>query len=234
MTTIGQLAGITSQHNEIVKRVGNGSLDPIAVRRALQDIIEGKLSATLNWNPPSWWRAPGEQLARARQRWPNAVLPQPPVNFEPQTTTEVLLLHVPGSFDDLWVNVVAPTGCAKRRWAGFGAKYLRFSPNKRVYAKPVWLGFDPEHGRGRRCSQLWGQPNLAAGEVLSALTQFPDWSLSWFEGASAPFLSGYQYEYKLEWTSVPHIMRVNGFLELTAYIGDSDSYRWASPSVREC
>ena len=45
MTTIEQLAGITSQHNEIVKRVGNGSLDPVAVKRALQDIIEGKFIA---------------------------------------------------------------------------------------------------------------------------------------------------------------------------------------------
>ena len=57
MTTIEQLARITSQHNEIVKRVGNGSLDPVAVKRALQDIIEGKLP-TPTWNPPTWWRTP--------------------------------------------------------------------------------------------------------------------------------------------------------------------------------
>lgn len=67
MTIIEQLAGIISQHNEIVKRVGNGSLDPIAVKRALQDIIEGKLPTVANWTPPTWWRTPEQQLARARQ-----------------------------------------------------------------------------------------------------------------------------------------------------------------------
>lgn len=72
MTTIEQLAGITAQRNEIVKRVGNGSLDPVAVKRALQDIIEGKLP-TLTWNPPTWWRTPEQQLARARQLWPSTL-----------------------------------------------------------------------------------------------------------------------------------------------------------------
>ena len=108
MTTIEQLAGITSQHNEIVKRVGNGSLDPTAVKRALQDIIEGKLPPMQNWNPPTWWRTPEQQLARARQLWPNAVLPEPPKEFTPRTKSEVLLLHVPDSFDSLWDKVVAP------------------------------------------------------------------------------------------------------------------------------
>ena len=102
MTTIEQLAGITSQHNEIVKRVGNGSLDPIAVRRALQDIIEGKLPPMQNWNPPSWWRTPDQQLEQARQLWPGRELPEPPKEFTPRTKSEVLLLHVPDTFDSLW------------------------------------------------------------------------------------------------------------------------------------
>jgi hypothetical protein len=40
VVTIKQLAGVTAQHNEIVKRVANGSLDYDMVRSALQAIIE--------------------------------------------------------------------------------------------------------------------------------------------------------------------------------------------------
>ena len=147
MTTIEQLAGITAQHNEIVKRVGNGSLDPVAVKRALQDIIEGKLP-TLTWNPPTWWRTPEQQLERARRLWPNAVLPEPPKEFTPRTKSEVLLLHVPDSFDSLWDKVVAPTGYTKYRWEGVKSdkRNLRLAPGKVEFTQPVWLAFDPEHG----------------------------------------------------------------------------------------
>lgn len=237
MTTIEQLAGITAQHNEIVKRVGNGSLDPVAVKRALQDIIEGKLP-TLTWNPPTWWRTPEQQLERARQLWPNAVLPEPPKEFTPRTKSEVLLLHVPDTFDSLWDKVVAPEGYTKYRWEGVKAdkRNLRLSPNKREYTEPVWLAFDPEHGKGERPDSFWGQADIAASEVFSALIQFPEWSLAWFNGASAPNLSGYQLKYDGNWSSVPYLSRWGGDRQLRlracwaagAYDGSS------SPSVREC
>lgn len=237
MTTIEQLAGITSQHNEIVKRVGNGSLDPVAVKRALQDIIEGKLP-TLTWNPPTWWRTPEQQLARARQLWPNAVLPEPPKEFMPRTKSEVLLLHVPNTFDSLWDKVVAPTGYTKYRWEGVKAdkRNLRLSPNKREYTEPVWLAFDPERGKGERPDSFWGQADLAASEVFSALIQFPEWPLAWFNGASAPNLSGYQLKYDGNWSDVPSLRRWDDDrqLELGADWAGNRYGRWASPSVREC
>ena len=237
MTTIEQLAGITSQHNEIVKRVGNGSLDPVAVKRALQDIIEGKLP-TLTWNPPTWWRTPEQQLERARQLWPNAVLPEPPKEFTPRTKSEVLLLHVPDSFDSLWDKAIAPTGYTKYRWEGVKAdkRNLRLSPNKREYAEPVWLAFDPEHGKGERPDSFWGQADVAASEVFSALIQFPEWPLAWFNGASAPNLSGYQLKYDGNWARVPCVNRwdVDRQLELHGrWAAHADSF-WSSPSVREC
>ena len=237
MTTIEQLAGITAQHNEIVKRVGNGSLDPVAVKRALQDIIEGKLP-TLTWNPPTWWRTPEQQLARARQLWPNAVLPEPPKEFTPRTKSEVLLLHVPDSFDSLWDKVNAPAGYTKYRWEGVKSdkRNLRLSPNKREYTEPVWLAFDPEHGKGERPDSFWGQADTAASEVFSALIQFPEWPLAWFNGASAPNLSGYQLKYDESWSSVPYLRRWDDDRQLRL---DDDwaGYRfdgWSSPSVREC
>lgn len=237
MTTIEQLAGITAQHNEIVKRVGNGSLDPAAVKRALQDIIEGKLP-TLTWNPPTWWRTPEQQLERARQLWPNAVLPEPPKEFTPRTKSEVLLLHVPDTFDSLWDKVVAPEGYTKYRWEGIKAdkRNLRLAPNKVEFAAPVWLAFDPERGKGERPDSFWGQADTAASEVFSALIQFPEWSLAWFNGASAPNLSGYQLKYDGNWSRVPCLSRWDDDrqLELHAYWADYRLDHWSSPSVREC
>ena len=237
MTTIEQLAGITAQHNEIVKRVGNGSLDPTAVKRVLQDIIEGKLP-TLTWKPPTWWRTPEQQLARARQLWPNAVLPEPPKEFTPRTKSEVLLLHVPDTFDSLWDKVVAPEGYTKYRWEGVKAdkRNLRLAPNKVEFAVPVWLAFDPEHGRGERPDSFWGQTDTAASEVFSALIQFPEWPLAWFNGASAPNLSGYQLKYDGNWSDVPCLGRWDDDrqLELGVYWADRRDGLWSSPSVREC
>ena len=238
MTTIEQLAGITSQHNEIVKRVGNGSLDPTAVKRALQDIIEGKLPPMQNWNAPTWWRTPELQLARARQLWPNAVLPEPPKEFTPRTKSEVLLLHVPDTFDNLWNLVNAPEGYTKYRWEGVKSdkRNLRLAPNKVEYTEPVWLAFDPERGKGERPDSFWGQADTAASEVFSALIQFPEWSLAWFNGASAPNLSGYQLKYDGNWSLVPCLDRWGDDRQLGLYdywAADRDDY-WSSPSVREC
>ncbi len=44
MATTDEMVRISGQSHEIMKRVGNGSLDARSVRKALQDIIEGKLS----------------------------------------------------------------------------------------------------------------------------------------------------------------------------------------------
>lgn len=231
-----QFVGLHTQMNEIIRRVGNGSLDFSAVKRSLQDIIEGKLPQMRNWNPPSWWRTAEQQLDYARQLWPRLAFPELPKEFTPRTKSEVLLLHVPEAFDGLWNKVDAPEGYTKWRSGRIKdkEKSLSLAPNKVEYTEPVWLGFDPEYGKGIAPNQLWGQPNLAASEVLSALIQFPDWSLSWFNGASAPNLAGYQIG--AGWSSVPYLGRWGGGRQLG--LGDvwagSALGDWASPSVREC
>lgn len=236
MTTINQLVGITGQYNEIVKRVGNGSLDPAAVKRAFQDIIEGKLPIP-TWNPPTWWRTPEQQLTRARQLWPHTVLPEPPKGFAPRTKSEVLLLHVPSSFDDLWNEVVAPTGYTKCMSTDIATskRYLRFSPKKREYTGPAWIAFDPEHGRGKCPNSSWGEVNIAASEVFSALIQFPEWPLAWFNDASAPNLSGY----RLKDDGVPYVpyltlQRADSKFKLDMRWAGLWDNAWSSPSVREC
>lgn len=239
MTTTQQLAGITAQHNEIVKRVCNGSLDADSVRRGLQGIIEGRAASASQANVPVWYVSPERQLELARQLWPAVPLPEIPPQFTPRTETEVLLLHVPASFDALWAAVNPPAGYTKWRSDHFtdDLRSLRLAPNfpdRRIAL--VWRGFDPEYGRGQRPDKLWGQSNLAASEVLSALIQFPDWCLSWFNGASAPNLSGYQMKYGADWSFVPCVRRWDDDrqLRLGAYCAGHGSPKWASPSVREC
>ena len=211
--SLEQMMGMIGQWGEIVMRVGNGLLDPVAVKRALQDIIEGKLP-TLTWNPPTWWRTPEQQLERARQLWPNAVLPEPPKEFTPRTKSEVLLLHVPDTFDSLWDKVVAPTkdGVSYTKYRRWGIKadkqnLLLATKGGESYVVPVWLAFDPEHGKGKRPDSFWGQADVAASEVFSALIQFPEWPLAWCNSASAPNLSGYQLKYDGNWSLVPCLIR---------------------------
>ena len=197
--------------------------------------IQSKAVATV----PTWWHTTiGQQFARARQLWPNAVLPEPPKEFTPRTKSEVLLLHVPDTFDNLWNLVDAPTCYTKYRGEDVKSdkRNLRLAPNKVEFAQPVWLAFDPERGKGERPDSFWGQADTAASEVFSALIQFPEWSLAWFNGASAPNLTGYQLKYDGNWSLVPYLFRRDDDrqLRLNVFWAGDRAGLWSSPSVREC
>lgn len=191
---------------------------------------------------PSWYVSPERQLERARQLWPNAVLPEPPEGFTPQTKSEVLLLHVPDTFDNLWNLVNAPEGYTKYRGKGVKSnkRNLRLAldkdghTDKVEFTEPVWLAFDPERGKGERPDSFWGQADTAASEVFSALIQFPEWSLAWFNGASAPYLTGYQLKYDRKWRRVLFLYRwdLDSQLRLGDFWADGRYGHWSSPSVR--
>ena len=241
MTSIDKLFSVQARQNEIWRRLKAGSLNIDDVLAATQGILDGiypiKLPTTHDAiNQPSWHRTPAQQLARARQLWPDVVLPEPPVDFVPRSKTEVLLLHVPLSFDQLWEAITPPAGYSKWRSDYVLAGKLRLAPGVPTRTTAVWLGFDPEHGKGERPDQLWGNPELAASEVLSAVIQFPDWPLSWFNGASAPNLSGFQLEYSGKWLRVPCLIRwgVDRQLELRGSDAGHARGSWSSPVVREC
>lgn len=236
-TTLGQ-------QTEFLRVLAAAGFKPEDVSRVIRDpqLAEAMYDAIRRpqITPPTWWwRTPEQQLALARQLWPNAALPQGlPKEFTPRTKSEVLLLHVPDSFDNLWNRVNAPEGYTKYRWDGVKSDRanLRLSPNKREFAQPVWLAFDPEYGRGARPEFFWGRKDVAASEVFSALIQFPDWPLAWFNSASAPNLSGYQLKYNGNWLHVPYLHRKDGDRQLhlhDRWAGNQYDY-WSSPSVREC
>jgi hypothetical protein len=237
MTSIEQMTGITTQYSEIVKQVSNGSLDVMAVKQALQDLIDGKLPTTF-WSPSTWWRTTEHQLERARQLWPNAVLPEPPKNFKPRRKSEVMLLHVPDSTESLWTKVVPPQGYTKCHSEGikFDEQSLRLAPGKHEYTEPTWLAFDYEHGKGKSPDSFWGQADIAASEVLSALIQFPEWPLAWLNGASPPNISGYQLKDGGTWSNALWLGRWKDdhLLQMDECPADGRDAYWASPSVREC
>lgn len=247
------LARITTQHAEIINRIANGKLDTESVLRAQQALLdEGKKNRirrdfmyTQTWPPtvPLWYRTPEQQLERARQLWGEwhgvvTNLPEPPAGFVAQSTTEVLLLHVPLPFDELLQVVEGPAGCVKAIERGFDSAKLRLAPNIPVRTEPVWLAFEPNAHHGEDPETLWGQADLAASEVLSALIQFPDWPLAWDnESEFAPYLSGYQYWYDLRdearW-DVPSLHLFNDELQLAASQPENDTGELGSPRVREC
>lgn len=114
---------------------------------------------------------------------------------------------------------------------------MRRAPNNVGFAQPVWLAFDPEHGKGERPNSFWCQDNLAASEVFSALIQFPNWPLAWLNGASAPTLTGYQLKDDYgNWSSVPYLQLLDDChqLELCGDEADGGAVNWSSPSVRAC
>ena len=153
---------------------------------------------------PEWYISPEQQLERARQLWPDAVLPEPPEGFTPRTRFEVLLLHVPESLDSLWDKVVPPEGYTKEKQEGKWK--LRLTLRKREYAEPVWVAFDPERGKGQSADSFLSREDVATTEVISAIIQFPGWPLAWSNGASAPLLTGYQVDY-WDWSKVPVLVR---------------------------
>jgi hypothetical protein len=228
-------AGITYEDVKLIR--ANHDL-AIKMEAALREAIAGKLPQMQNWNPPIWWRTPEQQLERARQLWPNVVLPEPPEEFIPRTKSEVLLLHVPDTFDNLWDKVVTPDGYTKYRSDSVRSdtRSLCLAPFLSVRTKPVWLAFDPEHGKGDRPDSFWGRSNLAASEVFSALVQFPDWPLAWFHGASAPNLAGFQLMHNGNWSGVPCLFRWDDVrrLELRARWAAKSGSGLACPTVREC
>lgn len=235
MTTTEKLIGITAQHNEIVKRVGNGSLDPDSVRKALQQIIEGKFSLARSVRQasamtPSWYVSPQQQLERVKtflehQDWGFSSVPPVPEGFVPRTATEVLMLNVrlpkkgkqPGlhrTFDTLWQLIEAPNGYNKWRMPELKAtaKLLRQAPGYGHEADISWIGFDPNAYQGLSPEAALKQSKedgvcLAGTEVLMAAWLFPDWVTSW-DGRSSPYpnLSGIQFYWDTDWSHVPYLV----------------------------
>ena len=224
MTTIEQLAGLTAQHNELVKRVVKGSLDPEAAKRGLHDTIMGKVHSV-----PSWYVSPTVQRrivkAHLKPEWGIEKVPPVPPRYEPRTSTEVLMLNLRlprqlgqsgpiRTLKQLWALIEPPQNYTKH-----GAQELmlpyelrqeKFYPGEKglewiVFDPCAYQGLSPEDARERaRVDGLW----LAGTEVLMAAWLFPDWIANFrAESMPPPWLAGIQVNEKDYggWSSAPFI-----------------------------
>lgn len=202
MVTVEQMTSINSQYSELVRLLAGGSIDPQVLQGALQRVIDEAAPRDSRPLAPFWSVSPETQIERARKLWPGRMLPDPPARFTPKTESEVLLLHVPDTFDRLWGMIDAPAGYSKYRWGAIkdDTEVLRPLSSKAYFIEPVWLAFDPEQLSGSRPVKARMRPDVAGCEVLSALIQFPDWPLAWGDGAAAPCLSGLELMGNARWT----------------------------------
>jgi len=244
----------------IEDRFLNGTLDPVAVRRTLQDIIEDKSTPFVT--TPSWYSSVDAQIERVsaflelhggQEGFRSSDIPAVP-NFTPRTKTEVLLLTVmlpdKGSvkgvhrtFDAWWDFIVPPAGLTKWRWEELksDSKHLRLARDEH---KPGirWVAFDPYAHQGKSPKQALEHvivhgTTLANAEVLMAMAFFPEWVASWDGGKSPyPNMSGYQFYLVADWSDVPSLNRWVGYrqLELSANWAGNAHGLWSSPVVREC
>lgn len=218
--------------------------DPSLAARMYREIAGGTTAAPIPAvaKMEHWSESVARQIERAEQLWPTIVLPEPPADFAPRTESEVPLLHVPDTIDRLWARVSAPGGYTKLRPVEMNTdmRHLRLAPNAVAHRAPVWVAFDPEHGRGLTPASLWGAGAPvrdgiapAAGEVLSALIQFPNWCRAWF-GGTVINMAGYQLKRDGRWASLPRVSRWDDGSSLTLSPGPADrgSAHDVSPSIR--
>lgn len=189
----------------------------------------------------TWWQTPEQQVERAHQLWPGREVPDFPRSYYLNTETELPLLIMPETFGRLWEMVVAPEGTPKCRYDDIEADggNLRLVPGRVEYAEPIWLAYDPEHGRMAFPYKLWEQPDLvpilAASEVLSAMVMFPGYGAACVRmEASMPMLAGYQLTGRLKRLHVPSLVIGPPFNKMEFYGADAaNSFAyWSAPTVR--
>jgi hypothetical protein len=251
MTTIEQLGGLTAQHNEIMRRVINGSLNPISVKHALQDIIERakKVPSVVEQveHQLTAWKNLG--VAISDEQW-GQIMQQADV-FEPVTYSDEPL--VTGGF-----GYANPTAVAKKLFGTFTppegytkVNYmedteLRLAPGMKPtgelrlvhYDTNAYVGLSPEAAL-KMAEQ--DKLRLAGIEVLEYLVLWPQSGLAW-DGKvyNYPNLSGLQCKYDDGGASsfVPSLARWDDDegrqISLTVRWAGEMSIHSSSPVVREC
>jgi len=247
MTTIEQLGGLTAQHNEIIKRVVNGSLSPISVKHALQNIIEGAVKA------PSIV----EQVVRQLATWKNLGVAisdelweqilQRADAFEPFTDTDEPL--VTGGFGynnpklvvDKLINAFTPVqGYTKMN--SLRSHELRYAPDFRPKGELRLVHYDANayptlSPRDARKAAKKDGLQLAGIEVFEHLMLEPQTGFTW-DGTFYyyPNASGLDRKVDGKWSRVPCVDRWDepdrkfGFI--SGWVGRA-SDGWSSPVVRE-
>ena len=262
MLTIYQIHNLLRRQNEVISAVFEG----MPIEKALagtQGILDGTYPSPPSYQTPLWWTMAELQVERvatflalhvggASNRWP-LVIPPVPVEFQPQTATEVLLLTVnlPAkgtmsslrrTFDAWWDFVVPPCGYSKLRWDEVKSdfRHLRVVPEVDHQPGIRWVAFDPSANHGKSPAMCQADPGtvprLASAEVLMATALNPGWVASW-DGDVSPYpnMAGLEAYWAGGWHYAPYLNRWDDEyrLRLAAHWGGRIRDRWACPTVRQ-
>lgn len=193
----------------------NGVRDFNEVRKALQEIIEGRFytpipeKLLMQVRSPLWYTLPEQQLEHVRQLnkqrdwgFEDSDFPSIPEDIQLHGD-EVLLLCVSlraqrgksalqRTFEELWYLSEAPTDYTKWRWDELksDSKHLRQAPGYKHTPGIRWVVFNPNayHGKSPEAALKQSKIDnvqLAGLEVLMAVLLFPTWATSWNGDTSA-------------------------------------------------
>ncbi len=227
------LKRVFKQIHQLEKQLLDGNVQPLEVRKPLQDILEHKFDRI--WTQQLFWYvSPAEQLANVR-RWneerswgfSDSDFPNDIPDFMPSQPLEVLVLsvylpdqgngrnQVPGyirTADELW-QIVRSRQPNWWQWDALhlDAEHLRLLPGTEDSHTPGirWalldLGAHWNAKDGVRPRDVRGADSAHA-EILAAAAHFPDWVQA-MDGEKVPYvwLPGYQVTIPGydAWTNVP-------------------------------
>jgi hypothetical protein len=250
MTTIEQLGGLTAQHNEIIKRVVHGSLNPTFVKRALQDIIEGVMKplpvVEQVERQLDVWKNFGVEISD--ERW-EQILQQADV-FEPVTDSDEPLVTGGFGYNNPSLVVMKlfgvfepPQGYVKHN--NIEHAQLSYAPGMKPKGELRLVHYDPNAypqlspERARKEAKKDGV-RLASIEVFEHLALQPRLGLTW-DGKLYFFPNASGLDQKREnGSTVPFVdrhdnaPRTRKLFELDLYGVDNANVQWSSPVVREC
>jgi hypothetical protein len=263
MATTDELVRIDGQAHEILKRVGNGSLDARSVRKAMQAIIEGKLPEDSQFDRfGGYLLSLDKQLERIARFdndfWGGRIRQH--TNLKDIDTTsdhiqrvddlEVLYVDF-GSPEDnveLWWKVLVGKQPNAWRYDGLKAEHLRLAATAHQYEPGVHrirlnlvAHWEPEVGRTVQEVRQQAQANgetLAAAEVLAAYG-LHDHLLQQMDGENLPYadLGGYEATIPGDeaWRRAPYLYWDRSYRKvlLYAYWDDYRYYGRACPVRRE-
>jgi hypothetical protein len=236
MVTTEDLVSVSGLCNEIIKRVGNGSLEPRDITRALQELIDGRMPWHNRFAP---YNGILLDLSDQKQR----LLELDRIYWSGRFANQITLLDTSGSYDqrvdavrvfhvagrtpqdtinNIWWPVIRGTWPNAYRWEELKTDpdHLDQTPNTRRYAPGVHLirlnlvaHWDPERPHTTEEVRTRASENgelLAHGEVLSAYGLHTH-LLGMLDGKNLPYADMAGYRAKVSpagaWQYAPCLMK---------------------------
>lgn len=263
VTVDEDLKRVFKQIHQLEKQLLDGNVQPLEVRKPLQDILEHKFDRA--WTQQLFWYiSPDEQLANVR-RWndergwgfADSDFPVEIPDFTPSQPLEVLVLavylpdegkgrkQVPGyvrTANELW-QIARESQPNWWQWdeLKLDSDHLRLLPGVTHTPGIRWVALDlGAHWNakdGVRPRDVRGE-NSAHAEILATAAHFPQW-VPEMDGEKVPYvwLPGYQVTIpgRGAWAGVPILDWDGPYREvyLNAYWGDDHSWSYAVPVCRE-